>query len=111
MIGCINSPTYYLAKQTHTLLQKIYKYTGRRSFENSNDFIEKLKNPNIPDTARKISFDVTYMYRHIPTQDGINIIERHLQLQGDIPTANIRELITIPKLITEKASLASIVNK
>lgn len=102
MIACTKSPTFHLAKHTHSLLQKTYKYTENRSLKNLDDLIEKLKNETIPDTATLISFDVTSMYTHIPTKETIHIIERHLQSQGDMPAAHIQEISTILKLVTEQ---------
>ncbi|XP_049828734.1 uncharacterized protein LOC126267492 [Schistocerca gregaria] len=95
------APSYLLGRHMHTFLQKTYTYTNNRSLKNTGDIIEKIKNINIPPTAKLVSFDITSMYTNIPTEETINIIEQQLKCKK-FPDIQINEISSILRLITEQ---------
>lgn len=97
-----NAPTYYLAREIHSYLQKHYVFTNNRSIRNTSELIQKIKHIIIPSTATLTSFDITSMYTNIPITETINIIKQQLQQQTDTPNSHIKETTNILKLITEQ---------
>lgn len=86
----INSPTYALAKK---LAQIISPLTGNTEtyIQNSTHFIQKIKQMNIEDSDKMISFDVESLFTKVPIKETLKILLTKLENDD-----HLSEKITLP---------------
>ena len=74
VVSYINAPSYKLCKQLCSDLPNIINCTSPYSVKNSLELIEKLKNKDVPDNYKLVSFDVKSLFTSIPTGDVKTIV-------------------------------------
>ena len=96
IISNINT-AYRLAKHLAKLLSPLSR--SQYTVSSTKDFINKLKNHEIPTTSKLISFDVTSLFTNVPLEYTIDIILTrifdHNELQTDLTRKELRELLLL----------------
>ena len=78
IVSCIDSPTYKLSKYLANILSNVVGET-EYGIKNSFDFVNKIKNIQIPEEHMLFSLDVTSLYTNIPIHLALDIVNNKWQ--------------------------------
>ena len=91
------SPTYQLSKYLTTILQPLTD-KSRRKLQSTENFIDAIKDVQIPDDYKLVSFDVKSLFTSIPLQLALQCTETAIQQSTDalpLPTEDIMDLLNL----------------
>jgi len=97
IISNINTASYRLAKYLSKLLSPLSK--SQYTVSSTKDFINKLKNHELPTNRKMISFDVSALFTNVPLEYTIDIILTrifdHNEIQTDLTRKELHDLLLL----------------
>ncbi|XP_066024996.1 uncharacterized protein [Pocillopora verrucosa] len=97
IVSFCGSPTYQLSKYLTTILQPLSD-KSRRKLQSTENFIDAIKDVQIPDDYKLVSFDVKSLFTSIPLQLALQCTEIAIQQSTDalpLPTEDIMDLLNL----------------
>ena len=96
IVSSIGNISYHVAEYLTSILSPLMG-KNPHFIKNSQDFIKKIKNLEIPPGKKMVSYDVTALFTSIPVEPALEIIKS--KLEGD-PTFPQRCDLTISQIMT-----------
>ena len=96
IVSSIGSITYPAAKYLTSILNPL---VGKNPhfIKNSEDFVKKIADLEVPPPRKLVSYDVTALFTSIPIEDAIDVVRRKLE---DDTTLNNRCELSIDQVVT-----------
>ena len=97
IISNINTASYQLAKHLAKLLSPLS--TSEYTVKSTSDFITHIKEQNIPNKFKLISFYVTLLFTNVPLDITIDVILKRIydenKVNTNIPIQQMRDLLLL----------------
>ena len=99
-MSAIGSPSYKLAKELTRILTPLAGNTTQ-AVKNSTSFVDRIHDIEIEPQDWMISFDVTNLFKQVPVDEALRVVEERLSSDGSlkertsIPTSQLMELIEL----------------
>ena len=97
IVSFCGSPTYQLSKYLTTILQPLTD-KSRRKLQSTENFIDAIKDVQIPDDYKLVSFDVKSLFTSIPLQLALQCTKTAIQQSTDalpLPREDITDLLNL----------------
>ena len=82
VVSFFTAPSYIFSKKLIYIITENTNFLAKYSVKNSTELINKIKNINLADNAKLISFDVTNLFPSVPIIDTLVLLEKLLDSQN-----------------------------
>ena len=95
--SAFNAPAHKLSKKLSIIIPNEIDYQPVYSVRNSVDFIQRIKNINLPRNSKLISFDVKSLFPSIPSKELLDMLHNEIdhKLQDNRRATQLKRLLTI----------------
>lgn len=97
VVSYINAPTYKLCQKLNKILPTVINLKNNYSIKNTSQFIERVKNINLPDNACLVSFDVKNLFTSIPTDELLLKVNELINNSDNLNQTEKNELLALIK--------------
>lgn len=94
VVSFFSAPSYKLSKKLIDIILNHTNFSASFSIKNSYELVNKIKNINLPQNSKFISFDVTNLFPSIPIVDTIKLVNK-LLIKNNVNFIKKQEILDI----------------